>query len=339
MRTLHGVLLVALGSCPHTFAQTCRPLCSFDSQYTQSCQISRWYTTALLERLQGDGVWGQIAAKSFSCESLNGSDCENATSCQVSGSGCAADRAWMARKLASPLWQGGASLGAKCGLLGQVMAGEAECMEMDEAACDSYNGTAGCLWDPVRSSCGLPPAVVLALLRQDFRDELVRLALRRERCASVTSQDLCKGSCWWDAAAMRCNLLAVEALLAVVDEDCPLRTVLSTQAACDELSEESCRAAAWQSGSQDCIWVNGCQANPRTLEMVLLRQLGLMTAQMEDSMTSSMATCGNLTDCAQTPAFCVEDLPPLHGAAVQRASNVALPLLLLWVVHAAGLSA
>eukprot|EP00439_Symbiodinium_sp_Y106_P085243 s923_g27.t4 len=206
MRTLHCVLLVALSICPHTLAQTCKPLCSFDSQYTQSCQISRWYTTALLERLQGDGVWGQIAATSFLCESLNGSDCENATSCQVSGSGCAADRAWMARKLASPLWQGGASLGAKCGLLGQVMAGEAECMEMDEAACDSYNGTAGCLWDPVRSSCGLPPTV--------------------------------------------------------------------------------------------------------------------------DSMTSSMATCGNLTDCdAQTPAFCVEDLPTLRGAAVQRASNVALPLL------------
>ena len=163
-----GVLLVALSICPHTLAQTCKPLCSFDSQYTQSCQISRWYTTALLERLQGDGVWGQIAATSFLCESLNGSDCENATSCQVSGSGCAADRAWMARKLASPLWQGGASLGAKCGLLGQVMAGEAECMEMDEAACDSYNGTAGCLWDPVRSSCGLPPTVVLALLRQEL---------------------------------------------------------------------------------------------------------------------------------------------------------------------------
>ena len=34
--------------------------------------------------------------------------------------------------------------------------------------------------------------------------------------------------------------------------------------------------------TKDCIWVNGCQANPRTLEMVLLRQLGLMTAQMED---------------------------------------------------------
>ena len=64
---------------------------------------------------------------------------------------------------------------------------------------------------------------------QDFRDELVRLALRRERCASVTSQDLCKGSCWWDAAAMRCNLLAVEALLAVVDEDCPLRQGLASE--------------------------------------------------------------------------------------------------------------
>ena len=175
-----GVLLAALlGSLPHALAQTCKPLCSFDA-HTQSCQISRWYTAALLERLQGDSVWGEIAAQGFVCESLNGSDCANATLCSVSGSGCATDRAWMARKLAGPLqgMQGakGASLGAqKCGLLGQVLAGEAECMEMpSQAECDAYNGTRGCLWDPVRQSCGIPPNLVLALLRQEGERERER---------------------------------------------------------------------------------------------------------------------------------------------------------------------
>ena len=152
-----------------TGAQTCRPLCSFDAQYTQSCQISRWYSASLLQRLRGDSVWGEIAAQGLTCESLNGSACENATLCRISGAGCATDRAWIARKLASPVWQGGAGLGAqKCGLLGQMMAREGECIELQsEADCAGYNGTAGCLWDPGRASCGIPPATVLALLRQE----------------------------------------------------------------------------------------------------------------------------------------------------------------------------
>ncbi|CAE7217431.1 GRC3, partial [Symbiodinium pilosum] len=217
-----------------TGAQTCQPLCSFDAQYTQSCQISRWYSASLLQRLRGDSVWGEIAAQGLTCESLNGSACENATLCRISGAGCATDRAWIARKLASPVWQGGAGLGAqKCG----------ECIELQsEADCAGYNGTAGCLWDPGRASCGIPPATVLALLRQEFRDELVRVALRRDRCASLASQDLCKGSCLWDAAGMKCNLQPLEALLAVIDEDCPLRSVLSAGSACADLSESSCLA-------------------------------------------------------------------------------------------------
>ena len=80
--------------------------------------------------------------------------------------------------------------------------------------------------------CHLTRACLLAKLycsdaksfpNQEFRDELVRVALRRDRCASLASQDLCKGSCLWDAAGMKCNLQPLEALLAVIDEDCPLR--------------------------------------------------------------------------------------------------------------------
>lgn len=58
---------------------------------------------------------------------------------------------------------------------------------------------------------------------EDFREELVRVAFRRERCNLITTANLCTGSCFWDASTSSCTLKTLEALLAVIDEDCPLR--------------------------------------------------------------------------------------------------------------------
>jgi len=312
-------------------AQTCKPLCYFDAQYTQRCLVSRWYSAALLERLHGESVWGEIAAQSYACESLSSSQCDNATACSVFGNTCSTARGWMARKLASPIWQGGASLGAqKCGLLGQLMAEEAKCMDLEEDACATYNGSAECTWDIVRNACGMPPSAVLALLRQDYGDELARLALRRERCMSF-SESLCKGSCWWDAVTGRCNLRPDEALMALIDEDCPLRTVLSSNSVCDELiTEATCLATKRTDGFEECIWSGTCVANPGAVELDLLRQLGLLTSQVQDLMTASIQTCSELSDCANaTPVFCVDDLPLPPGWASRKSLTAVTVLLLL----------
>ena len=66
-------------------------------------------------------------------------------------------------------------------------------------------------------------------LRQVFREELVRIAFRRERCSLITSPQLCSGSCFWDSGASSCTLKTLEALLAVIDEDCPLRPGLDSR--------------------------------------------------------------------------------------------------------------
>lgn len=108
----------------------------------------------------------------------------------------------------------------------------------------------------------------------------------------------------------------LEALLAVIDEDCPLRVVLGMQSACKELSScDEVRA----DGLQECVASSsGCQANPATLELDLLRHSGLLTIQLKDLIVQAIATCEALSDCAQSPDFCTKDLPLPSSAPPAR---------------------
>lgn len=126
--------------------------------------MSSAYTASLLERLGQGSLWAQLAATSLTCRQL-GSTC-NATECAPNALGdCGLRASWVARQLASPA---SPSVAGKCGLLGQMMADEATCIELDESSCGFYNGTA-CSWDLVRNACGVEPASVLRRLRQDQR--------------------------------------------------------------------------------------------------------------------------------------------------------------------------
>ena len=74
---------------------------------------------------------------------------------------------WVGRKL------GNASVGTKCGLLGQILADEATCYQLEQSACSSVPGGTSCSWDLVRGVCGISPSHVLVLLRQDGTSAVV----------------------------------------------------------------------------------------------------------------------------------------------------------------------
>lgn len=302
---INSALLLTL---PRISAQECQPLCWLDTQRTGRCQVSPVYMASLLDRLSQGSIWGEVATQNLACRSLNSSACSS-PECNLHDDGSCMIRAnWVGRKL------GNASVGTKCGLLGQIMADEATCYQLEQSAC-SFTLTS-CSWDQVRGVCGISPSHVLVLLRQVFREELVRIAFRRERCSLITSPQLCSGSCFWDSGTSSCTLKTLEALLAVIDEDCPLRVVLGMQSACKELSScDEVRA----DGLQECVASSsGCQANPATLELDLLRHSGLLTIQLKDLIVQAIATCEALSDCAQSPDFCTKDLPLPSSAPPAR---------------------
>lgn len=317
------LLLFTIGL-PAAFAQQsgCRSLCWLDAARTGRCQVSRWYTSGVLERLQAGKIWGEIASETSACEGLDASGCGGRSSCSVDRRGqCSASRGWVAGKLAVSSWQGGAGLGAqRCGLLGQLMASEAKCLTFTTAtACEAHNGTVPedlCAWDLARQACGFPAASAVVLLRRDYQDELALLELRRQRCASVQSAATCTGYCQWEVGtnSSRCTLVSLEALLAVIDQDCPLRTLLDVHAGCEEgdaaVNGTACELRLRSDGLQQCVWFGGvCEANPMTVELDLLRQLGLLSSELETLLLDAYNKCSSLS-----PANCESGWPVGHCA-------------------------
>lgn len=300
---MQSIFLSALLTLPQMLsAEGCQPLCGLDTQRPGRCQVNPVYTANLLDRLSPESIWGEVAAQNLACRSLNASTCSS--QCEFRDGTCMMHANWIARRLSNASIGG---IATKCGLLGQIMADEVTCYELDRTVCTTTNGTS-CSWDGVRGVCGISPTHVLVLLRQDFREELVRVAFRRERCNLITTANLCTGSCFWDASTSSCTLKTLEALLAVIDEDCPLRLVLGMQSACKERS--NCSEVRADDGLQECLAsTSGCEANPETLELDLLRHAGLLTIQLKDLIVQAMNTCAALSDCAQSPDFCTKDLP------------------------------
>ncbi|CAJ1411340.1 unnamed protein product [Effrenium voratum] len=270
--------------------------------------VSHWYSSGVLERLAGSSPWAQVAAQRLACGELNASDCGE--SCEVSAGLCGPRRSWLARSLAA------AQLDAKCGLLGQIMAQEAVCSESNASSC-----ALRCAWDPRRDACGVAQHAVTGDLRQDFREELARVALRQQRCLQ-RSQEECTGSCTWTGT---CTLKTLEALLAVIDEDCPLRTVLGVQAACGELvTSASCQAATDVRGLPACLWTGRCVPETAALELQLLAQAQLLTPQLEEVMSAAIGRCQNSS--CDADVFCPEDLP-LPSKSLRSAGSLALLVL------------
>jgi len=153
---INSALLLTL---PRISAQECQPLCWLDTQRTGRCQVSPVYMASLLDRLSQGSIWGEVATQNLACRSLNSSACSS-PECNLHDDGSCMIRAnWVGRKL------GNASVGTKCGLLGQIMADEATCYQLEQSAC-SFTLTS-CSWDQVRGVCGISPSHVLVLLRQD----------------------------------------------------------------------------------------------------------------------------------------------------------------------------
>lgn len=126
---INSALLLTL---PRISAQECQPLCWLDTQRTGRCQVSPVYMASLLDRLSQGSIWGEVATQNLACRSLNSSACSS-PECNLHDDGSCMMRAnWVGRKL------GNASVGTKCGLLGQIMADEATCYQLEQSACSSF---------------------------------------------------------------------------------------------------------------------------------------------------------------------------------------------------------
>lgn len=142
-------------------AEGCQPLCGLDTQRPGRCQVNPVYTANLLDRLSPESIWGEVAAQNLACRSLNASTCSS--QCEFRDGTCMMHANWIARRLSNASIGG---IATKCGLLGQIMADEVTCYELDRTVCTTTNGTS-CSWDGVRGVCGISPTHVLVLLRQD----------------------------------------------------------------------------------------------------------------------------------------------------------------------------
>mmetsp|Transcript_29617 Transcript_29617/g.92120 ORF Transcript_29617/g.92120 Transcript_29617/m.92120 type:complete len:177 (-) Transcript_29617:8-538(-) len=165
------------------------------------------------------------------------------------------------------------------------------------------------------------------MLRQDYHEELVRVSLRRDRCASLGSGALCAGECQWQVSAAapggRCTLRSADALLSVTGEDCPLRPLLRRHAACRESSSLACSAR-----NPECYWDGRrCLGHPMTLELDLLALLGLDQPEILGKMQAASAACtAHLSSPFTCNSVCERAAP---SAAPARRGTWAAPLLLL----------
>jgi len=323
---LAGALLAAICAAD-TDGETCMPLCSVDASRTFQCHVSRPYMTALIEAYD-DGPWAELVALQTNCEA-NLDNCTNMQECEVDTTGvtdvCAANRVWVARRLVASD-PDGAGLADRCGIFGRMLADGVACLqEADPAACPNVTaptaGLGGCAWDPVQEVCDVSKSALLLALRRDYRDELARVSLRRERCASALTSTMCSGDCFWDG--QRCALKPMDSLLAVAGEDCPLRTLIRQGEGCQNSTDESgCKGRLRPDGLPECNWRSGfCEAHPMSLEFDLLMMLDLGYAGVLDALRAAETQCSELVNAAECAGPCAPEVGVPSGA-MPRASAV-----------------
>merc|ERR1712232_57653 len=171
------------------------------------------------------------------------------------------------------------------------------------------------------------------MLLQGYRDELARVRLRRDACATQQTQESCTGDCHWqplvvsDGSSMNrrlatatanaavlghCTLRTEDALLALVGEDCPLRTLFKRHSGCSEAADQkSCEAQERPDGLRRCAWrpavqepgteegsatsASGqCEAHPAALEFDMLLLLGAEKPSLLESLRESQLRCSQL---------------------------------------------
>mmetsp|Transcript_52270 Transcript_52270/g.132047 ORF Transcript_52270/g.132047 Transcript_52270/m.132047 type:complete len:360 (+) Transcript_52270:83-1162(+) len=332
-RWLAGALLAAVCAAQtteDTEVEACVPLCSFDASRTNQCHVSREYLTALVEAYD-DGPWVDILASHANCEA-NLDNCTNMVECEIDAAGiCAANRAWVASQLAAPE-PDGAGLADRCGIFGRMLADGAVCLqEADPAACANVTaegeGFLGCAWDPVREACDVSKSSILPVLRHDYQDELARVSLRRERCATALTSTMCSGDCYWDG--QQCMLSPMDSLLAIAGEDCPLRTMLRQSEGCrSTVSESTCNLRVRADGMQECVWRSDvCEAHPMSLEFDLLMILDLGYPSLLDSLRAAQTQCLELAFAEECALPCAPAIGVPSSAFTPRRSSAVNALI------------
>jgi len=298
--------------------ESCVPLCSYDDLRTASCTVSREHVLDLVS-LVDRGVWAEILRADGACQASCGSGCETD---QLTGL-CNVDRGWLTRRLALPVDEGGAGFGDRCGLFGRLLIEGMHCGNetTDQERCaERAAATSGvsCAWDDARKVCDVSKEGVLFLLRRDFRDELVRAGLRRQRCEAVPSEGLCSGDCAW--AGGLCTIRDRDALLAVSGEDCPLETILRSHEGCAvEANASVCLERRRTDGNAECIWRQGrCEAHPMSLELDLLGILGLAHPYVAESFAQAQNTCTALVP-SLCNVLCADEIELPQASASARA--------------------
>jgi len=302
-------------------SMTCMKLCAFDANTTGKCLVSRSYVATLIQVFQG-GIWGNIVSHLQNCELHGERDCTTTANCEVDSIGlCTASRSWAAKKLAAPVSEGGVGWGAeRCGILGELIAQGAGCAsERNASSCGTNNQ---CSLSE-QNNCGVSRQAALVLLQNEYRDELTRVSLRRARCAAQKSRVTCLGDCRWTESPGvqgRCLLQTLDALLAVLGDDCPLRVLLGRHARCRNfVSSAECLASARLDGIPDCMWRSQqCEANPVSLEFDLLYLLGLDHPSIARRFSRASATCASYISADQCHQPCAPPVTLPQNTAMHR---------------------
>lgn len=320
----------------------CVPLCKFDSDRTEECHVSREYAAEVI-KFYDDGIWGKLVAQHAECEART-MDCGGMWTCEIDGTGtCAARRSWVVENLAKAEAEGGAGLNSdRCGIFGRLLVDGASCLpNADKTSCSNAVGASSgipCAWDTLRGVCEASRKDILFILRRDYRDELARVSLRRERCrvreSTIAS---CAGDC--QLVNGTCTLRTVDALLAVAGEDCPVSTLLRQNAGCWNLEdEESCTARKRSDSLKECDWRRGqCEAHPVALEFDLLLMLGLGQSEILEPIEAAQTKCSQFWYAEACDAECAPLVGPRSAAVLQRPWLVMAVLLITGVERLRGM--
>lgn len=288
---------------------TCVPLCDFDTSREVGCHISRQYTFELIKAFDS-GPWLPILSHHLKCQAMSNDICEQNLNCEVDRSNrCAASRSWVISRLALSSFDGGPGLGDTCGLFGLLLREGTACLqETDRVRCASVStplAAAGhCAWDITRQVCDVSHKVVVPALRLDYHDELLLVHFRRERCAAVSVPSMCDGDCRWRNDT-NCSLQPSDALLAVTGEDCPLRLLLRSNAACAAETEDTCGSRKRADGLQECHWLQGrCEAHPVALDFDLLMFVGLGQPLILEPALAAQGLCSDIKLASSCTSLC-----------------------------------
>lgn len=307
--------------------------------------MSASYATELIRTLTG-GVWGDVLAQQPLCEAagrLGAEACKRELHCAPDGEGrCSASRAWVASMLASRPEDGGAGLGeARCGLLGSLLASGGICAgARNSSSCAVAGNMSGvrCNWD-AQSGCDVSRQDLLVALRRDYRDELARVGLRRDRCKAHGSAQACDGECQWQERVAtvvqpngvestvivgRCMLRESDALVTLVDrEACPVTALLRRHWSCDVVQVANlCEAYLRDDGRRLCFWTGArCEAHPVSLEFDLLLLLGASRPELLTLAREAHDLCADATSEDQCSAACA----PSVTKKASRATRSGLP--------------